>query len=599
MQKARCACGICCSVVLLCMTAHGAAKEFRQPNAYAVVIGISQYREADVIPKVTYAVRDAEAVAKLLETQAGIPKNHIKLLTDSKATIGDIRNHLGKWLQMRVKADSTVYVYYAGHGTPNLQAQSGSMVPWDGHPDFPEGLYPLKELEDTLSKLPTKDVVVFLDSCFSGSAGRSVLAKGGRPMGLSYPVLSGGEVMVLAAASGTQISSDYDKAEHGLFTHYLLTGLQGEADADQDQIVTLRELVPYVKEHVATTAVDELNREQTPVLLPGEQAIGKRIALPLAKTISAKSVSTAEVSRAPTGPSAALSKAQDELKALEAQEQQVEEAGKLATIQAQIEEKKRQIEEKKKRIELAKAPAFDAPRKSGHEIIGKDGAPMVLVPAGEFMMGSNDSGDEKPPHRVHLDDYYIDKYEVTTTRYAAFLQATGRAAPARWNGVSQVSDGERPVIGVDWNGAEAYCRWAGKRLPTEAEWEKAARGTDGRKYPWGNDEPSSRYANFNKCCDWKGYATLTAVTEHDAGKSPYGAYDMAGNVWEWVADWYDGSYYQHSPTRNPTGPSSGSFRVIRGGSWLDDADFIRSAIRFNLFPESRDFVIGFRCAKTP
>jgi len=183
----RLACFLLCSSLPL--TAHGAVKEFTQPNAYAVVIGISQYRE-EVIPRVAYAVKDAQAVAKLLETQAGIPKTHIKLLTDAKVTLSDLRNHLGKWLQMRVKADSTVYVYYAGHGTPNLQAQSGSIVPWDGHPDFPDGLYPLKELEDTLGKLPTKNVVVFLDSCFSGAAGRSVLAKGARPMGLQYPVLS-------------------------------------------------------------------------------------------------------------------------------------------------------------------------------------------------------------------------------------------------------------------------------------------------------------------------------------------------------------------------------------------------------------------------
>jgi formylglycine-generating enzyme required for sulfatase activity len=237
------------------------------------------------------------------------------------------------------------------------------------------------------------------------------------------------------------------------------------------------------------------------------------------------------------------------------------------------------------------------PRQTGREIEGKDGAPMVLVPAGEFMMGSNDYDDEKPIHRVSLDDYYIDKYEVTTTRYAAFLQATSRAAPFRWNEVSLVGDGQRPVIGVDWNDADAYCRYHGKRLPTEAEWEKAARGTDGRTYPWGNEEPTSRHANFNKCCDWKGYATLTAVTEHDAGKSPYGAYDMAGNVWEWVADWF--GYYEHSPDRNPTGPSSGSSKVLRGGSWHDVALLVRTAFRLFNHPTARYGPIGFRCAKTP
>jgi formylglycine-generating enzyme required for sulfatase activity len=568
-------------IFLLCsslpLTAQGAVQKFKQPNAYAVVIGISQYR-ADVIPKVSYAVKDAQAVASLLETQAGIPKKNIKLLTDSHVTLSDLRNHLGKWLRMRVKPDSTVYVYYAGHGTPNVLVQSGSIVPWDGHPDFPDGLYPLKELEDTLSKLPTKNVVVFLDSCFSGAAGRSVLAKGTRPVGLTYPVLSSADVMVLAAATGTQVSSDYDKAEHGLFTHYLLTGLQGEADTDKDQIVTLKELVPYVKEHVATTAVDELNREQTPVLLPGETALGTRIALPLAAVRPLPSLpprageGRVGAGQQAAGPSAALTKAEEELKALEEQERQVEEQARHAALQRQIEEKKRQIEEKKKQLEVASLPTPGLPRQAGREITGKDGAPMVLVPAGEFLYGTDN-------RRLSLPAFYMDKYEVTTSRNAKFLQATGRTEPYKWNEASQVSDGERPVIGVDWNDADAYCRRYGKRLPTEHEWEKAARGTDGRKYPWGNEEPTSRHANFGKCCDWEGYATLTAAGEHESGKSPYGAYDMAGNVQEWTSSDHEG----------------GGGKVVRGGSWYANAYYLESTDRKGRYPTYSDDAFGFRC----
>lgn len=225
----------------------GVMPEFKQPNAYAVVIGISQYRE-EVIPKVPYAAKDAEAIARVLEVQGGVPKTHIKLLTDSRATYNDIRNHVTDWLRMRVKPESTVYTYYAGHGTPNPQTGEAYLVPWEGHPDFPSGLYPLNELYETLNKLPAKGVVVLLDSCFSGAAGRSILAKGARPMVISVenPLLASGKIAVLAAATGNQISSDYDKAGHGLFTSALLTGLQGEADADKDRLVTLRELFPYV-----------------------------------------------------------------------------------------------------------------------------------------------------------------------------------------------------------------------------------------------------------------------------------------------------------------------------------------------------------------
>lgn len=230
-------------------------------------------------------------------------------------------------------------------------------------------------------------------------------------------------------------------------------------------------------------------------------------------------------------------------------------------------------------------------------VIGKDGAPMVLVPAGTFMMGSDEYDDEKPVHRVYLDAYFIDQYELTTTRYAKFLAETNYQKPYGWHEVNLASHGNHPVIGVMWHHANVYCRWAGKRLPTEAEWEKAARGTDGRTYPWGNDVPNSRHANFNKGA-WTGYTTLTSVKNHVAGKSPYGAYDMAGNVWEWVSDWYDEDYYKSAQKQNSKGPPSGEYRVIRGGSWTNDPENLRSANRLKvLTPDWYNFGIGVRCAQ--
>ncbi len=568
-----------------------AVPSLQQPQAYAVVIGISQYRE-EAIPKVPYAVKDAEAIAQMLERQAGIPKTHIRLLTDAKATGNDLRT-VEDWLKLRVKPESTVYVYYAGHGTPNPKTGEAYLVPWDGNPDYPSGLFPLNDLYAALSKLPAKDVVVLLDACFSGAQGRSVLAKGARPMVISVenPLLASGKVIVLAASTGNQISSDYDKAGHGLFTHAVLTGLHGAADKDKNGLVTLKELYPYVREQVAMKAVEELNREQTPVLLPGEEALGARSALPVALALPGGPESPK--------PSAALSQAEQELKALEKQERRMEEQEKQAALQRQIEEKKRRLEEKKKKLEVASLPSYGAPKQAGREITGKDGAPMVLVPEGEFTMGGDVYGDERPIHRVFLDEYYIDKYEVTTSRYAAFLQATSRKNPDKWNEASLVSDGNRPVIGVNWNDAATYCRHYGKRLPTEAEWEKAARGTNGRKYPWGNDELESRQTHVDKCCDWKGYATLSVVGEHDADKSPYGAYDMEGNVEEWVADYYDVNYYQRSPDRNPTGPGGSPYKAIRGGSWARGKYFTSSSKRGGAIEEWSTAHLGFRCAKTP
>jgi formylglycine-generating enzyme required for sulfatase activity len=242
----------------------------------------------------------------------------------------------------------------------------------------------------------------------------------------------------------------------------------------------------------------------------------------------------------------------------------------------------------------AAEPPGSVPVGMANEITGKDGAPMVLVPAGEFTMGIDGwDADEKPIHRVYLDAFYMDKYEVTTGRYGHFMKDTGREPPAQWKDVNPGTDGERPVVGVSWHDADAYCRHYGKRLPTEAEWEKAARGPDGRRFPWGHEEPTRLHANFGST--WTGYETLGIVGSLEAGKSPYGIYDLAGNAWEWVADWYDLNYYKSSPDRNPTGPARGGSKVLRGGSWYNMLYDLRSTNRNYFAPTNRFFDLGFRC----
>lgn len=236
-------------------------------------------------------------------------------------------------------------------------------------------------------------------------------------------------------------------------------------------------------------------------------------------------------------------------------------------------------------------------------ITGNDRAPMVLVPAGEFIMGSqpddkNSDGDEQPAHPLDLDAFYIDQYEVTTSQYAKFLGSTNRSEPMFWpvNAISLY--GRKPVVGVDWNDADAYCSWAGKYLPTEAQWEKAARGTDRRQYPWGNVEPSEKMANFGATHSvFLNYQTLADVGSFGDGKSPYDVYDMAGNVMEWTADWYGANYYRKSPHRNPKGPSSGLVRVIRGGSWDIASVALRSANRFRTESTNQLNNVGFRCVQ--
>jgi formylglycine-generating enzyme required for sulfatase activity len=151
---------------------------------------------------------------------------------------------------------------------------------------------------------------------------------------------------------------------------------------------------------------------------------------------------------------------------------------------------------------------------------------------------------------------------VTVGQYAKFLESTSRKAPPEWKIMNQPSHQQHPVVMMDWSDANRYCHWAEKRLPTEAEWEKAARGTDGRIYPWGNDLPTPLRANYGKK-NWDKHAALVPVGTLEDGKSPYGIYDMAGNAWEWVSDWYDNVYYKNSPSQNPKGPERGDFKVLR------------------------------------
>jgi len=252
------------------------------------------------------------------------------------------------------------------------------------------------------------------------------------------------------------------------------------------------------------------------------------------------------------------------------------------------------------------------------DMIDASGVPMRLVPAGTFMMG-NDNGndDEKPAHLVDLPDYYIDKYEVTNKQYAACVSGGGCTPPSGTSSYTRPSYydnsefDEFPVINVNWNQANAYCFWAGGELPTEAQWEKAAGWNDLEQkkyvYPWGNNFNGSivNFCDKNCTLDWAdknsddGFADTSPIMNYPNGVSPYGAYDMGGNVWEWVNDWYSETYYQSSPSSNPLGPDSGEYRVLRGGSWGSGGTdvSVRSAIRTGNVPTNSSDNLGFRCAR--
>jgi formylglycine-generating enzyme required for sulfatase activity len=221
----------------------------------------------------------------------------------------------------------------------------------------------------------------------------------------------------------------------------------------------------------------------------------------------------------------------------------------------------------------------------------KDGATVVKIPAGEFLMGNKKTERTPLEHKVSVSDFLIDKTAVTWGQYKNFAAATGTPLPPDepWWGVHD----DHPAVFVTWEEGKAYCEWVGGRLPTEAEREKACRGTDERMYAWGNEEPDTERAVFRRA--W-GFAATDPVGAHPSGANPYGLLDMSGNVWEWCADWYDDKYYEVSPARDPQGPASGQSRVVRGGSWDSRPSVLSCSCRNWGNRGYREGDFGFRCA---
>jgi formylglycine-generating enzyme required for sulfatase activity len=253
---------------------------------------------------------------------------------------------------------------------------------------------------------------------------------------------------------------------------------------------------------------------------------------------------------------------------------------------------------------------------------------MVYVPAGEFEMGSTDAqieavledcpkcgsdwfDHEQPAHTVYLDGFWVDQTEVSNAQYRRCVE-TGVCSPpteCEWGETAfgDAAFADHPVTCVSWDAARSYCLWVGGQLPSEAQWEKAARGTDGRLYPWGDAFDGALVNYCDAQCGFEqmdqayddGFAKTAPVGSFPAAVSPYGALDMAGNVWEWVFDWYDDLYYGKSPERNPGGPNAGAHRVVRGGSWYTNRAGVRTAYRFHTEPGSVYGLLGFRCVVNP
>ena len=236
----------------------------------------------------------------------------------------------------------------------------------------------------------------------------------------------------------------------------------------------------------------------------------------------------------------------------------------------------------------------------GNKVLNQE---MVYFSAGEFEMGSpmgTGKKNEYPKHKVYLDAFYLDKFEVTFADFEAYLAAHSKKYPTITGWVDRKARADlinKPIFGLQWKRCRNYCEWRKKRMPTEAEWERAARGSENRTYPWGNEPPDKTRANFGNCCFVRKGKVHKEVGHYKKGNTPEEISDLGGNVAEWVSDWYDKKYYKKAPYKNPKGPKKGKYHVIRGGAWNSLPMYLRSSSRYGDSDAKDYYGIGCRCAK--
>jgi formylglycine-generating enzyme required for sulfatase activity len=584
-----------------------AGADFVQGDYWALVIGVNEYPNLPPGKQLMAARPGADGLVRVLRSRYGFAREQIKTLYDSQATRGGIVRQL-RDLRQTAGQDDSIIIYFAGHCQADTQSKDVWWLPSDAQEDDVTSYLSLSDLPAILGGIPARHLFLVADSCVPDEmvgvnrivgtpTVQEVYQKRSRWLlssGSVFPVPEGGQRRAVPSA----------------FTATLLKNLE----ENQGAYLTPPHLIALLAKQLPAAAIQAM--KSGPIAGVGDDAGLFSFRLDGATPTPDLRVPSLEDPR--------LASLRGQIEATERLvdlPQDVRNAaaaslkGKLEAIEKEIQAKKdaeaRRAEEQRLAALRAQQPQQGGPTLEARvtkpvvppPTVGppkpEDLTPMIPIPAGEFLIGSTTGGnpDEMPQRRVTLDAFSIDKFETTVGRFAKFLQASGADAPEYWNMVNVQTDGEFPVVGVDWDQAQAYCKWAGKRLPTEAEWEKAARGTDGRMYPWGNTGQPQQMANLGKGGTFGYGKSLTKVGNYESGKSPFGVYDMIGNVWEWVADWYDKSSYQGMPDKNPKGPEKGEQKVIRGGSWARVPLVSRAAARNRAAASSQTTSIGFRCAK--
>ena len=543
------------SLALLLVGVHGDAQDktlIVRPIAdapsfakRALVIGVGQYEHAASLAPYTY--NDARRFADLLRTQFKFPDEAITLLTDTPGTPESQRPtfiHLLNAIETLlngVNEKSEVIVYFTGHG---IRAEDHDwLVPLDGLPSkVSSTCLNYDEFKSRLSTKTPARALLIVDACRNLAGGKDA-SSSGFGAGKALAGAQFAELLSCQPKETSQLGKGGDFPE-SVFTHYLLAGLGGDAEAQENGVVTFDSLKEYVQGKVSQYVSKRYGESQNP---DGRASLGRMVLAKPQRQVLNPAVVPVKQDPIPPGTNP-------------------------------------------EHPEIRPLPQRQ-PVSGGTKVNPKDGAELVYVPGGEFTMGDTDQKDN-PPHKVMLSGYYLYKNLVTVAQYKKFCSATGQKMPAApsWGWKD-----DHPIVNVSWNDAQAYCKWAGVRLPTEAEWEKAARGTDGRKYPWGNE-----FNNNNLWCTCSLYGARTnpaPVGSFPSGASPFGALDMVGNVIQWCADWYDADYTKIPNLANPTGPDLGMSRALRGGSWIEVfRDIERVSFRFKGNPAANNITIGFRCA---
>jgi formylglycine-generating enzyme required for sulfatase activity/uncharacterized caspase-like protein len=596
---------------------------------YAVLVGVDNYENED-ISDLQFAVTDVKAVGAAL--QRDLKFDDVRILTSDQPRNGNLYPTADNVLvQLDLLAnvcapDDTFVFYFSGHG---FQRSEGHFLATaDANPfnliTLKKSTVSLADLREAMARIKAQQVVFILDACRNdpekgkGAGDNKMTAGFARDLQTVATQAGAGQAAtaLLMACSQGERAWEWPEQKHGVFTYYLLQGLGGRArEADGD--VTAYSLGKYVQTSVQAwcKANRPRNQWQTPDFqLTGaaELRLGHPVGstpavnpqpapVPVPDPVVLGTSGKLKVESTPAGASVYVDGEKQGVTPLEIELDLGFAKSKAVEVGVELNGYKRELlavtlsrgSSTPLSLGLEKLPQPVGPQLGQVKVNPKDGAEMIFIPAGEFIMGSNDGNDnEKPQHTVYLDGYWIYKTEVTVGQYRKFCAAMGHKMPKApkwgWNET-------HPVVNVSWDDAKAYCDWAGVSLPTEAQWEKAARGTDGRKYPWGNEwDMSKLQLSHRKIEDAGGTSSVGSFL---AGASPYGALDMEGNVWEWCNDWYGETYYQGAPTRNPSGPVSGQDRVLRGGSWVavSPGDF-RVPFRVRNTPSDRYVGYGFRCS---